>query len=168
MANLASRRGFLKAAPIAAVAGLTLTDTPSFAISAPPEPFRVFTAETLADDEKALQAKPGNNNLFESKTLPFAIVMTTEEKKAAKEFEWHEGRDHILQVIDGTTMYELGGTPKNARNTRPGEWLAPESTGAKTLTLKKGDMIVIPRGTPHKRTTADSVTFYLISPSGIV
>lgn len=151
---------------MAAVASLTLIDTPSFAINTPPEHFRVWTAETLAEDAKALQAKPGNNNLFESKTVPFAVVMTTEENKAAKEFEWHEGRDHIVQVIDGATVYELGGTPQNARNTRPGEWLAPESTGAKTLTLKKGDMLVIPRRTPHKRTTADSVTFYLISPSG--
>lgn len=151
---------------MAAVAGLTLIDTPSFAVNTPLEPFHVWTADALADDARALHAKPGNNSLFESKTLPFAVVMTTEEKKAAKEFEWHEGRDHILQVLDGTTIYQLGGTPLNARNTRSGEWLAPESAGAKTITLTKGDMLVIPRGTPHKRTTAESVTFYLISPSG--
>ena len=168
MGKFDSRRGFLKAAPMAAVAGMSLADAPMFAIEAAPEPYRVFAAETLAEDERALKAKPGNNNLFESKTLPFAVVMTTEEKKAAKEFEWHEGRDHILQVIDGTTVYELGGTPQNGRKTRPGEWLAPESAGSKTVTLRKGDMLVIPRGTPHKRSTAESVTFYLISPSGVV
>ncbi len=148
--------------------GLTLADLPASAIEAEPEPFRLWTAETLAEDTKVLHTTPGNNNLFEAKSLPFAVVMTTEEKKAAKEFEWHEGRDHILQVIDGATSYQLGGTPRNSRNTRPGEWLAPESTGSKTITLKKGDMLVIPRGTPHKRTTAESVTFYLISPSGRV
>ena len=149
---------------MAAAAGLARNHTPSFDINVLPEPFRVWTAETLAEDKKALQAKPGNNNLFEVKSLPFTVVMTTEEKKAAKEFEWHETPDHILQVIDGAAVDELGGTPGNARNTRPGEWLAPESIGAKTLTLKKGDMPVIPRGTPQKRTTAESVTFYLISP----
>ncbi len=94
------------------------------------------------------------------------MVLTTETAKSAKEFEWHEGRDHVLQIMDGATVYEVGGTPKDGRNTKPGEWLAPGSDGAATLTLKKGDMLVIPRGTPHKRSTAESVTFLLISPMG--
>jgi mannose-6-phosphate isomerase-like protein (cupin superfamily) len=46
----------------------------------------------------------------------------------------------------------------------PGEWHAPESDGATTLTLKKGDMLIVPRGTPHKQSTEKSVTFYHISP----
>jgi uncharacterized protein YjlB len=32
--------------------------------------------------------------------------------------------------------------------------------------MGKGDMLAIPRGTLHKRSTEDSVTFYLISPYG--
>ena len=50
--------------------------------------------------------------------------MTVEDKKAAKEFEWHEGRDHILQILEGSTEYELGGTPQGGHNTKPMEWLA--------------------------------------------
>ena len=115
---------------------------------------------------KVVQGKPGNDNLFGSKALPFTIVMTGEEKKSATEFEFHEGRDHIFQILEGTTVYELGGTPKNARNTKPGEWLAPTSEGATSLTLHKGDMLVIPRGTPHKRSTETSVTLILISIEG--
>ncbi len=34
------------------------------------------------------------------------------------------------------------------------------------MTLKKGDMLVIPRGTPHRRSTEGSVTLTLISPMG--
>jgi len=115
---------------------------------------------------KALQAKPGNDNLYEPKALPLTIVLTTEEKKSAKEFEYHEGRDHIFLIVEGATKYELGGTPKDARKTKPGEWLAPASEGATSLTLKKGDMLVIPRGTPHKRSTEGNVTFTLISTTG--
>jgi quercetin dioxygenase-like cupin family protein len=131
-----------------------------------PVPFKLLTAGELATDTQHLQANPGNDNLFDSKALPFTIVLTTEEKKAAREFEYHGGRDHILQILDGSTVYEVGGTPQNPRNTKPSEWLAPASHGATRLTLHKGDMLVIPRGTPHKRTTADSVTFYLISTTG--
>ncbi len=171
-----TRRNFLRSAPLAAAVSLPLTEKFLFASSAAageaqsvtPEPIQVFTAGKLADAMKALQAKPGNDNLFASKALPFTIVMTTEEKKSGKEFEYHEGRDHIFQILEGATVYELGGTPKDARNTKPGEWLAPVSEGATTLTLHKGDMLVIPRGTPHKRSTEASVTFTLISIEGSV
>jgi len=84
------------------------------------------------------------------------------------EFEWHEGRDHVFLILEGATKFELGGTPKDARNTKPGEWLAPVSEGATTVEAKKGDMLVVPRGTPHRQSTENSVTWMLISPSGAI
>ena len=176
MAKDQTRRNFLRTAPLAAAVSLPLAEQLLYAAgtasgggqTAAPEPFQVFTSGKLAEAVKALHATPGNDNVFASKTLPFTIVMTTEEKKSAKEFEYHEGRDHIFQILEGTTVYELGGTPKDARNTKPGEWLAPASEGATSLTLHKGDMLVIPRGTPHKRSNEASVTFTLISIEGSV
>ena len=170
MLRLQSRRNFLRSAPLAATAGFSLTEsaltTQAAAQTAGPVPFQLFTAATLAEALKELQTKPGNNNLWDNPALPFTIVLTTETSKSAKEFEWHEGRDHILQILEGTTTYEIGGTPQGAHNTKPGEWLAPASQGATTLMLHKGDWLVIPRGTLHKRTTATSVTFCLISTTG--
>jgi quercetin dioxygenase-like cupin family protein len=171
-----SRRNFLRTAPVAAAAGLALADASLFAsraagqsaAPAAPAAFQLFTAQTIQEDSKALQAKPGNKNLVDQKNLPFSVVLTTETAKSAKEFEWHESRDHIFQVLEGSTVYEVGGTPKDGRAIRPGEWLAPAAEGATSITLNKGDMLVIPRGTLHKRSTAGSVTFTLISPSGIV
>jgi mannose-6-phosphate isomerase-like protein (cupin superfamily) len=176
MAKDQTRRNFLRTAPIVAAVSLPLTEkflfgstaTSGSAETTTPAPFQVFTADKLSDAMKGLEAKPGNDSLFDSKTLPFTIVLTTEEKKAAKEFEYHEGRDHILQILEGTTLLEVGGTPKDARNTKPGEWLAPACEGATSLTLHKGDMLVIPRGTPHKRSTDASVTLLLISTTGSV
>ena len=171
MVYKASRRHFLRTAPVAAAtAGFLLTDFPvsAAAQTGPAAKFQVFTAKDLADDAKALQAKPGNNNLVDIKSA--TVVMTTEVAHAAKEFECHEGRDHIVQILDGSTVYELGGTPKgtHGNNGKAGEYLAPESEGATKMTLKKGDMVTIPRGTPHKRSTAESVTFILISSQGMV
>ncbi len=176
MANHTSRRNFLRTAPVAAAASIALTDkllfaaqasAPAPAAASAPVPFQLFTAQQLADDAKALAAKGGNNNLVAASVgLTCAVVMTTEINHSATDFEQHEGRDHILQIIDGSTLYEVGGTLKNARTTRPGEQLAPASDGATKLTLNKGDMLTIPRGTPHRRTTEGTVTFLLISPSG--
>jgi mannose-6-phosphate isomerase-like protein (cupin superfamily) len=171
-----SRRRFLRTAPVAAAAGLALADSSLFAAqtalqgAAPTAEatFQLFTAQSIQDDMKALQAVPGNHNLIDAKTMPCTVVLTTELAKSPKEFEWHEGRDHIVQILDGTTVYAVGGTPKGGHSKGPGEWLAPVSEGAATLTLKKGDMLVIPRGTPHKRSTAESVTLILISPLGTV
>ena len=179
MVNAQTRRNFLRTAPLAAAVSLPLANRLLSAQPAPaqsgttetaaaPEPFRLLKAQTIAVDAEALAAKPGNTPLFDAKTLPFNIVLTTETDKSAKEFEWHEGRDHIFQILSGETVYLLGGTPDGAHNTKPGEWLAPDSTGATSVTLKKGDMLVIPRGTPHKRTTKGTVTFTLISTTGVV
>lgn len=176
MVKAQTRRNFLRSAPLAAAVSLPLTEQLLFASNAAageaqattPEPFQVFTSGKLTDAMKTLKATPGNDNLFANKALPFTIVMTTEEKKSGKEFEYHEGRDHIFQILEGTTVYELGGTPKGAHSTKPGEWLAPASEGATSMTLHKGDMLVIPRGTPHKRSTEGSVTFTLISIEGVV
>jgi mannose-6-phosphate isomerase-like protein (cupin superfamily) len=164
-----ARRRFLLAMPAAAAAGFTLADATLFPGSSEAQDTggaeaRIFTAQTIQDDMKALNASPGDNKLVEQKT--FTVVLTTEKAKSAREFEWHEGRDHILQILDGSTVVEVGGTPQNGRNTKPGEWLAPGSEGAVVYTLQKGDMLVIPRGTPHRRRTAASVTLTLMSPQG--
>jgi hypothetical protein len=60
-------------------------------------------------------------------------------------------------------VYEVGGTPTGTKVMGPGEWHATGSTGSKSMVLGKGDMLLIPRGTLHKRSTEDSVTFLLIS-----
>ena len=166
MVKASSRRRFLQSAPLAAAAAFTLADQPLAAHAATPVPFQFITAAEIADDIKALHAAPGNNNLVTNPALPFTLVLTVEEKKAAKEFEYHEGRDHILQVLEGSTVYEIGGTPVSPHSPKANEWLAPDSTGATRLALKKGDTLVIPRNTPHKRTTEGSVTFVLISTTG--
>lgn len=162
------RRRFLQTVPVAAAAGFTLTDVTLFAASATAQDaaagaatFHVYRAEEIEDDAKALTASPGNKSLADWKNL--TAVLTVETAKSGKEFEWHEGRDHVFHILDGSTVYELGGTPKGGHNTKPGEWLAPESEGASKMTLNKGDILVVPRGTPHKRSTAGSVTFLLIS-----
>jgi mannose-6-phosphate isomerase-like protein (cupin superfamily) len=114
--------------------------------------------------EKEVDSAKVNHETKNLLTTPGTLIILTEEAtKAAKEFEWHATRDHVFQVLDGETKYELGGTPKGAHQTKPGEWLAPESEGAKTVILKKGDYLYVPRMTPHKRTTEGSVSLLLIS-----
>ena len=165
-----SRRNFLKTAPVAAAAGLTLTN--ELLAQAPPSstpvPFKSFNAEQIAAATKTLDGKPGDNTLFSDPSLPLTVVLTEEVAKSAKEFEWHEGRDHVIQILEGSTLYEVGGTPEGAHSSKPGEWNAPSAKGSKSIIMSKGDMLIIPRNTLHKRSTEDRVVFTLISSPGVV
>jgi len=167
-----ARRKFLRTVPAAAVAGFTLTHGSLLTSTAaaqstggPALSFMLFNAQELQDDLQALAANPGNKNLVQS-SATLTVVLTTEKTKSGAEFEWHEHRDHVFQILDGSTVDELGGTPKGAHSKAPGEWNSPESEGHQTVSLNKGDMLVIARGTPHRRITAASVTFSLISSQG--
>jgi mannose-6-phosphate isomerase-like protein (cupin superfamily) len=168
------RRNFLRTAPAAAAAGLALADAALFtspieaqsAATFVPNAFQMFSAETIQDDIKAMPATPAAGNLVANKN--FTVVLTTETAKSAPEFEWHEGRDHILQILEGETIYEVGGTPLHPRAVKPGEWMAPARDGGAHISMKKGDMLVLPRGTLHRRITAGSVTLMLIAPMGTV
>ena len=172
MAKKTSRRNFLRTAPVAAAVGFSLADS-LVALAqaawarmwnAAAQPFKLWTAKELDADRAALDTKPGDNRLYESKAISEQIILTTEKHKSATEFEFHEGRDHLLLVLDGSTVYEVGGTPTGTKvMPGQGEWHATGSTGSKSLVLGKGDMLLIPRGTLHKRSTEDSVTFLLIS-----
>ncbi len=171
MANAQTRRSFIRSAPLAAAVAfplaLPLADTLLHASALAADggersTFQVFPASTLEGMVKSLEEAPAAKDIVTGST-GISITISAEEKKAAKEFEFHAHRDHVFQVLDGTTRYEIGGKPRNPRQTRPGEWLAPESKGATTITLNKGDMLVVPRMTPHKRTTEASVSLLLIN-----
>ena len=120
------RREFLRAVPAGAAAGFTIANASLFSQAAAAQTqsagsgasFQVFTAQEIQDDMKALDASPGNNNLVQEKT--FTVVLTTETAKTGAEYEWHEGRDHVFQILDGETVYEVGGTPKGAHSKGPG------------------------------------------------
>ncbi|RZU43137.1 hypothetical protein BDD14_4768 [Edaphobacter modestus] len=169
MANIQTRRNFLLTAPLAAAVASPFADTMMRASTAgsaagqaaEESAIQVFPAAEMEGELKGVQANHGTKNLLTSPgTL---MILNAETKKAAKEFEWHATRDHVFQVLDGETKYDLGGTPKGAHQTKPGEWLAPESEGAKAVILKKGDYLFVPRMTPHRRTTDGSVSLLLIS-----
>ncbi len=170
MATVKTRRNFLLTAPIAAAAVSPLTDsllrasTAAQADSAAtPVPIQVFTADEMAANLKEVQSNHSAKTLLTPKGTDVTMVINEESNKIAKEFEYHAKRDHVFQVLAGETKYELGGTPKSPRETKPGEFLAPESVGHKTVNLKQGDYLFVPRMTPHRRITDGSVSLLLIS-----
>lgn len=65
------------------------------------------------------------------------------------EVEVHAKDTDIIYVLEGTATFVTGGTVENGRDTAPGEIRAAAVTGGERRTLAKGDVIIVPRGTPH-------------------
>ena len=130
-------------------------------------PFQVFSAGDMAKELSGVQANDGTKNLIAAPGLSVTMAINAETKKSGKEYEAHATRDHVFQVLEGETIYEVGGTLKGARETKPGEFLAPECEGFTRVALKKGDYLSVPRMTPHKRITEGKVSLLLISANTI-
>ena len=170
-AEARTRRSFLQAASATAAAfGLAPSVAGSAHLTAAqgltPQPSQLVTAEHLTSAVSALRAKPGKKNddaVFGTRLLPFTVALTVEANTIDTQFEYHEDRDHLFQILDGETTLEVGGVPQGGHSEQPGQWHAASSEGTSVHTLRKGDMLLIPRGAPHKRSTATSVTFLLIS-----
>jgi len=69
--------------------------------------------------------------------------------------ELHDASDDVYYVLAGTATLTLGGRMDAPREIEPGEWRSPRINGGQTFQITKGDLIVVPRGTPHQRTGKD-------------
>lgn len=131
--------------------------------STPAHPFTVKTKKQVTDIMKVLEKKLGNTN--EDIVAPAGVQMRVavfhDEKRENEPIEVHDGSDDIYYVLDGTATLLLGGSLVDANEISPGEWRAKTSTGGQRVTINKGDLIVVPRGTPHQR-TATGKTFSMI------
>ena len=65
------------------------------------------------------------------------------------EVEIHTLDTDLIYVVSGKATFVTGGTPIEPRNTAPNEIRAKSSTGGTPHHLVKGDVIIVPKGTPH-------------------
>lgn len=63
--------------------------------------------------------------------------------------EVHDHETDIFYVTDGEATLVTGGTMTGSKNTRPGQYLGTGVEGGKAQRIKKGDVVLIPAGTPH-------------------
>ena len=80
------------------------------------------------------------------------VALFHDDKRENDLVEVHDGSDDVYYVLDGTATLLLGGSLVEPNEISPGEWRAKSSTGGQKHEIRKGDLIVVPRGTPHQRT----------------
>ena len=77
--------------------------------------------------------------------------------------EVHENETDIFYITQGSATFVTGGTILGGEMTGPGEIRGSGINGGVTRQLAKGDVIVIPAGTPHWFKDVDGpVTYYVV------
>jgi mannose-6-phosphate isomerase-like protein (cupin superfamily) len=130
--------------------------------SEPIRPFVVRTNQSVADLEKSLNGENKVIDLVGGAGMQTRVAIQHDEKKDSALAEVHDASDDVYYVLEGSAELTLGGKLENPREATPGEWKSEKIIDGKTFTIKKGDLIMVPRGTPHQRINSKGNTFSLI------
>jgi mannose-6-phosphate isomerase-like protein (cupin superfamily) len=128
---------------------MTAERAPSKAI----RPVVVLSAQSVADVEKKLAAENKVEDLIGGEGMQLRVAIQHEKGKSDAAAELHDASDDVYYITEGSATLVLGGTLEAPREVEPGEWRSARIVGGKTYEVAKGDLIIVPRGTPHQRNT---------------
>lgn len=140
----------------------TLSSAQTREPSKPIRDYVVKTKQEVSVIEKMLGNENKVNDLIGGEGMQLRVAIQHDEKKDSATAEVHDASDDVFYVLEGSAELTLGGNLENPRGATPGEWKSDKIIGGKTFTIKKGDLIVVPRGTPHQRVNTKGKTFSLI------
>ena len=118
-------------------------------------PFVVMSSQSLDDLQKTLHPENKTSELIDSGGMQLRVAVQHEKNRSGAAAELHDASDDVYYVLDGSATLVLGGRLEDPKEADPGEWRSPRIVDGKTFEIKKGDLIVVPRGTPHHRSTAN-------------
>jgi mannose-6-phosphate isomerase-like protein (cupin superfamily) len=118
-------------------------------------PVVVISAQSLDDLKEKL--KPGNKTeeLIDSAGMELRVAVQHENNRIGSAAELHDASDDVYYVLEGAATLVLGGKLDAPKEVEPGEWRSPKIIDGKAFEITKGDLVVVPRGTPHQRSTAN-------------
>ena len=121
---------------------------------APAKPYFVKTGKQVADLAKELASQDGNKNqdIVAAGGMQMRVAVFHDELRENDNFEVHNASDDIYYELDGKATLALGGSLLTPNEISPGEWRSKSATGTQKVEVKKGDLVVVPRGTVHQRT----------------
>ncbi len=118
-------------------------------------PFVVLSSQSLDDLKQKLQPDNKTAELIDSGGMQLRVAVQHEKNKTGAAAELHDASDDVYYVLDGGATLVLGGKLDAPREAEPGEWRSPRIIDGKTVEITKGDLVIVPRGTPHQRSTAN-------------
>jgi len=132
-----------------------------------PAPTDTLTGWASKADLDALVAKlrsgelKGPQTLFERPNGPYRIFTSfIDGRKGAADI--HEVDDEVLVVLSGSARSTLGGEITDKKPTAPHEYRGTQISGGTTHTVGVGDIISMPRGTPHQMDATGGHILYVV------
>ena len=114
---------------------------------------------TFVDHDKVSAALAKGGPLV---TAPDLLVSGSFRNKGGQ-VEVHDKETDIMYIVDGDATFVTGGTMVGGKSTKAGQWLGSDIKGGEIHKLTKGDVIVIPAGTPHWfKEVPKTVSYYVV------
>jgi mannose-6-phosphate isomerase-like protein (cupin superfamily) len=117
-------------------------------------PVVVMSEQSLDDLKQKLQPDNKVEDLIGGAGMELRVAVQHEKNKTGAAAELHDASDDVYYVLEGSATLILGGSLDAPREIEPGEWRSARILDGHTYQIKKGDLVVVPRGTPHQRTTS--------------
>jgi len=133
--------------------------------SSPSGPFYIKSRSDIEQLSKELEKQKGNVNkdIVPAKGAQMRVAVFHDEDRKDDLYELHDGSDDIYYVLEGEATLALGGELVEPNEISPGEWRSKTVKGGNPFVIKKGNLVVVPRGTVHQRTaTGDGFSMILI------
>ena len=91
------------------------------------------------------------------------LLVSGSHRDKAGQVEVHDKETDVIHVIDGEATFMTGGAMVGGKSTKPGQSVGTDIKGGQTHHLTKGDVIVVPAGTPHWfKEVPKSVSYYVV------
>ena len=128
----------------------------------PVKPFIVKTKQEVSAIEKALRVDNRYEDLTGGPGTQLRVAIQHDKWRENTDAESHDASDDVYYVLEGSARLTLGGKLEGPREIGPGEWRSKTIAGGTTFDIKKGDLVIVPRGTPHQRNSIKGRTFSMI------
>jgi mannose-6-phosphate isomerase-like protein (cupin superfamily) len=89
-------------------------------------------------------------------------VVSGAHRAGPGQVEVHEKETDVIYITDGEATFVTGGKMIGGKMTKEGQWLGTDIEGGETHHVVKGDVFVIPAGTPHWFKEVKSVNYFLV------
>lgn len=125
-------------------------------------PYIVKTKQSVAELEKTLSVDNKVEDLTGGAGTQLRVAVQHDKLRENADAELHDDSDDVYYVLEGSARLTLGGTLDAPREASRGEWKSKTIVGGKTFDIKKGDLVIVPRGTPHQRNSVKGKQFSMI------
>ncbi|MEO8048810.1 MAG: cupin domain-containing protein [Acidobacteriota bacterium] len=104
--------------------------------------------------------------LFAAKGGPIAkgndYSVAANKRTGPGKVEVHDKETDVFHIMDGEATLVTGGKMIDGKKTRPDQWLGESIDGGTTFKVSKGDVVVVPAGTPHWFKETNGISYYTV------